>query len=325
MTSEIECAREAALHVRQSVNQSLGCVTKQKFVAVEQGSRAIAMATDKRAIEHGDGIRRHSARLALMIPSGHHSELDDRPLPGVTAGGLAGRLLDLVLPPHCIACRAPTDGFGRLCADCWSDIDFIVPPYCHLCGLPFDYSQGDNAICGACSARPPSYDRARAVMRYSDVGRRLVVGFKYGDRTHLATVLARWLARAGSGLLAEADLLVPVPLHRRRLFMRRFNQSALLARSLARETGAAMSVDTLRRHRATPAQAGLSRDQRRRNVSGAFRVAAKRRSLVEGRRVMLVDDVLTTGATADACAAALRRAGADYVSVLTLARVVYAD
>ena len=241
------------------------------------------------------------------------------------AGSLTGRLLDLLLPPHCLACRGPADGPGRLCPTCWAEVDFIAPPVCVRCGLPLDYDLGAEALCGACAADPPAFDRARAVMRYGDVARRLVVGFKHADRTHLAPALGRWLARAGAALIETADILVPVPLHRRRLIGRGFNQSALLAQCLARHTGLAVATDALRRRRATPSQAGLTRAQRRNNVAGAFEGPPHRRPLIEGRRVLLIDDVLTTGATVDTCAATLRRAGADQVDVLTLARVVLSD
>ena len=240
-------------------------------------------------------------------------------------GGLGGRLLDLLLPPHCLACRGPADGPGRLCPTCWSEVDFIAPPVCARCGLPLEYDLGPEALCGGCAADPPTFEHARAVMRYGEVARRLVVGFKHADRTHLAPALGRWLARAGTELIDTADILVPVPLHRRRLIGRRFNQSALLALSLARQTGLPVTTDALRRRRPTPSQAGLTRAQRRNNVAGAFEVPAHRRPLIEGRRVLLIDDVLPTGATVDTCAAALRRAGADQVDVLTLARVVLSD
>ncbi len=238
---------------------------------------------------------------------------------------LSRRLLDLLLPPHCIACRGPADGPGRLCPTCWAEVDFIAPPVCSGCGLPLDYDLGSDALCGSCAAAPPAFDRARAVMRYGDVARRLVVGLKHADRTHLAPALGTWLARAGADLVKTADVMVPVPLHRRRLIARRFNQSALLAHCLARQTGQVVATDILRRRRPTGSQTGLTRTQRRTNVTGAFEVAARRRSLVEGRKVLLIDDVLTTGATVEACAVSLRRAGADHIGVLTLARVVLKD
>ena len=252
------------------------------------------------------------------------------------------RALDLVLPHLCMACREPVDAPGRLCAACWSAVDFIVDPMCDSCGLPFDYAIGPGAVCGACARAEPAFDRARAAMRYGDVARRLVAGFKYADRLHLAPALAQWLARAAAPLLDGAGstespdalpnvssdvlpevLIVPTPLHRRRLVARRFNQSAMLAQGLARLCGVPVALDALERRRATPPQAAArSAARRRRNVAGAFRVPPHRRALVDGRRILLVDDVLTTGATVEACARALRAAGAARVDAATLARVV---
>ncbi len=234
-------------------------------------------------------------------------------------------LLDLLLPGHCMACRAPTDAPGQLCGDCWAEVDFLTAPLCARCGIPFDYDLGDDVLCPGCLASPPAFDLARAAMRYGPVARRLVVGLKHADRTHLAPALAAWMGRAGEALLADADLLIPVPLHRRRLLSRRFNQSVLLARRLGRDTGLPVVADAMLRRRATPPQAGLSRNQRRRNVAAAFAVRPARKALIEGRRLVLIDDVLTTGATAAACARVLKRAGADHVAVLTLARVVLED
>ncbi|MBL27737.1 MAG: amidophosphoribosyltransferase [Rhodospirillaceae bacterium] len=237
----------------------------------------------------------------------------------------ASRLVDVLLPPTCPACRMAVDRPGRLCADCWGKVDFIAAPYCASCGLPFGHDHGPATLCGACLADPPAFDRARAVMRYGEIPARLVVGFKHGDQTHLAPALADWLDRAGAELLADADLLLPVPLHPRRLFRRRFNQSALLAHALGRRHGIAVATRLLRRSKPTPSQGGLSRDERLRNVRAGFVVDADARSVLEGRRVVLIDDVFTTGATIDSCARVLRRAGAARVDVLTLARVVRAD
>jgi ComF family protein len=171
--------------------------------------------------------------------------------------------------------------------------------------------------------RTPVYDRARAALRYDEASRGLILAFKHADRTDVTPTLGQWLARAGSELLAEADLVAPVPLHRWRLLRRGYNQAALLANVLARDTGAVLAPDLLQRVRATPSQQGLSGRARQDNVTaGAFRVHPWHRRRVEGRRVLLVDDVLTTGATVGACARVLRRAGALQIDVLTLARVV---
>ncbi len=230
--------------------------------------------------------------------------------------------LDALLPPHCLSCRAVTDEPGTLCAACWRTMQFLAPPFCACCGFPFEYEPGGDALCGACSRRSPAFDRARAVLRYDDSSRGLILGFKHADKTHAAPAFGRWMARAGAGLLAEESIIVPVPLHWTRLFHRRYNQAALLALALARVARMPAAPDLLIRRRATPSQGRLGAAARRRNVAGAFVVRPRRRSLIDGKRVLLVDDVLTTGATADACARALKRGGARAVDVLVLGRVV---
>jgi ComF family protein len=235
---------------------------------------------------------------------------------------LAGTALNAVLPPLCLSCRAEVDEAGALCAACWDKIAFLAPPLCAACGFPFDYDPGGPALCGACTRRLPDYGRARAVMRYDEASRALVLGFKHGDRTHGAPAYGRWMARAGTELLREADLVVPVPLHWLRLFRRRYNQAALLAQAVARTAGVPVAVDLLARRRPTPSQGHLSAAARRRNVRGAFTVRPRRAALVRDKRIVLIDDVLTTGATAESCARALIRAGAAAVDVVVLARVV---
>lgn len=231
--------------------------------------------------------------------------------------------LDLLYPPLCIGCRTQVGEPGSLCAACWQDIDFIDGPACRCCGLPFDLDPGSDTLCAACLADPPSFDTARAVMRYDDKSRGPILALKHADRLDLIPGFVRWLDRAGRGLLDESDIIVPVPLHRRRLWHRRYNQAAELARGLGALTAKPVEPMVLRRVRPTPSQGAMpSAKARRRNMRGAFQVPPERRSTVEGRAVLLVDDVLTTGATADACARALKRAGVEKVSVLALARVV---
>lgn len=231
-----------------------------------------------------------------------------------------GHLLDAFLPPLCLGCSAAVDRPGQLCATCWNGVRFIAPPVCAVCGAPFELETPEGTVCGVCLQNPPAFGRARAVFSYEGVGRDLVLGFKLADRTFAAPAFAAWLERAGAPLIAEADLLVPVPLHRWRLLGRRFNQAALIAHALARRTGRAWLPDALLRTRATPSQSRLSAAERARNVRGAFRVRPGAKASLEGRRVLLIDDVLTTGATAGACATALLKAGATSVDVLTLAR-----
>jgi ComF family protein len=229
--------------------------------------------------------------------------------------------LDVALPTLCVACRDPVDGEG-VCADCWAKLSFIAPPFCPRLGIPFVYDRGPDMLSMEAIASPPAYARARAAVRYDDVARTLVHALKYQDRTDLAPAMGRWMTRAGQELLDSADALVPVPLHWRRGWSRRYNQSGLLARIIARQTGVAVTAEALRRIRRTEQQIGLSRPQRASNVQGAFKVAPDRQHLIAGRRVVLIDDVLTSGATVDACARALLRAKAASVDVLVFARVV---
>lgn len=229
--------------------------------------------------------------------------------------------LDIALPTLCVACRDPVDGEG-VCASCWARLSFIAPPYCPRLGIPFVYDPGPDMLSMEAIANPPAYTRARAAVRYDDVARTLVHALKYQDRTDLAPPMGRWMARAGQALLDDADVLIPVPLHWRRGWSRRYNQSGALARIIERESGVKVAAEALRRIRRTEQQIGLSRPQRASNVQGAFKVAPDRQHLIEGRRVVLVDDVLTSGATVDACARALLRAKAAAVDVLVFARVV---
>ncbi len=241
-----------------------------------------------------------------------------------SAWARAGRgLLDLVYPPLCILCREPVSDPDSLCPACWGELHFIDGPVCAACGLPFEIDPGEDTLCGACIAHPPSFDKARAILRYDDASKKPILALKHADRLDLVPAFGRWLERSGRSLLAACDMVVPVPLHRMRLWKRRYNQAAELARSIARLTGLPPEPLVLERLRPTPSQGTMpSARARRRNVRGAFAVPKERRPAVQGKRVLLVDDVLTTGATADACARALKRAGASSVFVLALARVV---
>jgi len=236
---------------------------------------------------------------------------------------LPAQILDLLFPPQCMACRAPV-GEAGLCAPCWSAVTFLDGPCCQCCGLPFPVALDGENLCAACLAVPPAFDAARAILAYDGHSKGAILALKHADRLDLAPAFARWLARTGKDLLADSDLLVPVPLHPWRLWRRRYNQAAELARALSRMTGLACDTAALARSRATPSQGAMpSARARRRNVQRAFRVPVPAR--VAGKRVLLLDDVLTTGATAQACARALKRAGAAQVRVLALARVVKAS
>ena len=241
---------------------------------------------------------------------------------GRAALGATSRLaLDIALPAGCAACREPvaTDG---LCAACWGRLSFIAPPYCPRLGIPFVYDPGPGVLSMQAITDPPAFHRARAAVRYDEIARQLVHALKYQDRPDFAPAMGRWMARAGRELLAEADLIVPVPLHWRRGWSRRYNQSGALAKVIGRTRGVAVSTGALKRIPPTVQQIGLTRAERARNVQGAFRVPPEEAAAIVGRRILLIDDVLTTGATLDACARALLRAKARNVDVLTFARVV---
>ena len=243
------------------------------------------------------------------------------PLRRRLAGGVS-RALDWLLPPLCLACRNPVGSHHALCPACWKGVAFITAPVCERLGTPLAFDLGPGALSPEAIANPPAFDRARAAFRFDDVGRALIHGLKYGDRLEIAVALSGWMAADGRDLLAEADALVPVPLHWTRLVARRFNQAAELTRHLSARTGLANEALLLKRVRRTRHQVGLTRAQRLENVTGAFRIAADRRGWVRGKRLVLVDDVLTTGATLEACCRVLRRAGAARIDVLTAARVV---
>lgn len=232
-------------------------------------------------------------------------------------GAPLSAVVDLVLPPRCPGCGAVTIADHRFCATCWSALVFLGPPWCAACALPFDHDRGEGALCGACLADPPSHQGARAAVAYGAIARAVVLRLKYGGRTGLAETVAQAMARL---IPAEATLLVPVPLHRWRLWRRGYNQAALIADALARERPGLARADLLVRTRPTPVLKGLGRKGRAKAVRGAFALAGG--AEVRGARIVLVDDVYTTGATADACARVLRRAGAAQVTVLAWARVV---
>lgn len=230
-------------------------------------------------------------------------------------------IADLVVPPVCLACRKPLAVHDALCAPCWRDVKFIRPPLCDRLGLPLPFDTGAPSVSARALADPPVYDRARAVAHFDGVVRDLIHRLKYGDRHDARRLFARWLCDAGKELLHDCELIVPVPLNRWRLLRRRFNQAALLATELENLTAIRCDPLALARPRRTPKQVGLTDVQRRRNMAGAFAVASGRAAAIEGRHVLLVDDVITTGATIAACARALKRAGATRVDALALALV----
>ena len=242
----------------------------------------------------------------------------------------AGRFaLDLLLPPQCVTCDRPVEVQGQFCASCFEKTQFNTTPCCVRCGVSLE-GAGQGAAtaiqgaagqaCPACVRAPPPWSEARAALRYDEQTKRIILPFKYGDRVETARALAPLMARAGAELLRQADWLVPVPLHRRRMIVRRYNQAAALARALSRIAGRSALLDALRRVRATTPLADLSPAKRAAVLDGAIAVRASRRTMLQDSRVLLIDDVLTSGATARACVGALREAGVARVDVLAAAR-----
>jgi len=236
---------------------------------------------------------------------------------------VARALADIVYPPACLICQTAVAEPGALCARCWARLRLIERPYCERLGTPFAVDTGQGLLSPTAIADPPVYERARAVARYDDVARALAHRLKYGDRLDLAATLGRWMTRAGAELIGQADLIVPVPLHRRRLWGRRFNQAGLLADAIGRIAGKRVDPFALNRQRHTRPQVGLSRAERQINLSGAFTVPQEAKPRIAGLRLLLIDDVLTTGSTANAASRVLLRAGAKAVDVLVFARVVH--
>ena len=235
---------------------------------------------------------------------------------------LGGLLLDVVYPPVCLSCDAPVATADTLCPDCFRKLRPITAPLCPVLGLPFEVSLGPGALSAEAIADPPPFDRARSAVVYNEVARALVGKLKYGDRPELARLCARLMAQAGAELLQGDPVLVPVPLHRTRQFARRYNQSTELARALGKLTGLEVDSVLVSRRKATRQQVGLSGEARRRNVAGAFQTSADISSRLRGRRVIVVDDVITTGSTVKAVTRALKSGGVERIDALSFARVV---
>lgn len=240
----------------------------------------------------------------------------------LAAGQSIGRgLMQLVYPPVCSGCGKMVARPAGLCPECWATVRFIERPYCEITGLPFDHDRGEGMISPPAIANPPPYAKARAAVFHDGVARKIVHGLKYSDRADLAAMMAAWMIRAGRDVIDDSDVIIAVPLHRGRLFVRRYNQSAELARAVARLSGKPFLPAVLRRVRATHQQVGLGLRARQDNVRGAFSTKPEQAKRFLGLKVLLVDDVLTTGSTVEAATRSLLRAGAGQVTVLTFARV----
>lgn len=234
-------------------------------------------------------------------------------------------LLDAVLPPRCPATGALVGVQGTLSPDYWAQLHFLHKPFCACCGNPFPVAADDGMLCGRCMTDRPPYRTARAALAYDDASSALLLKFKYADKTLLAKSFAAWMATADEDALRDADLLIPVPLHRWRLLKRRYNQAALLCDALSARLNIRTSPLLLRRIRRTESQGRKSKAERLDNLRGAFAVSDKHKTELGGKNVVLVDDVLTSGATVGECAKTLLAAGANRVDVLTLARVVQSN
>lgn len=229
-------------------------------------------------------------------------------------------IVDFALPPRCPGCGTITDRQHSFCLSCWQALSFLAEPCCARCGLPFEYDAGDGAECGSCIAEPPGFDRLRAAVAYGEIARRVVLKLKYAGKPGVADTLAHFMQRHLDP--AEGAILAPVPLHRWRIWRRGYNQAALIASALARRSGMTADLDLLKRLKATPSLKGMGRRERALAVRGAFAVDEARKPVVAGKTIILIDDVFTSGATANACAKALKSSGAKAVNIICWARVV---
>ena len=233
-------------------------------------------------------------------------------------------VVDLLWPPSCIGCGAAVIEPDRFCAACWQSLPLIAPPVCQRYGVPLPFDLGPEPLSPLAISDPPVFERARAAFRYDGRARELVHHFKYGDRTELARPMGRLMAEAGKALLADASLIVPVPLHRFRFLGRRFNQAALLAKEIGVLAQKPVGFEVLARVKATRPQVGLTRAERADNLARAFAVRDHERHQIAGRRILLIDDVMTSAATGNACARTLLKVGASAVDLLVFAVVAKA-
>lgn len=227
-------------------------------------------------------------------------------------------LIDLIYPPTCISCKKPTHDHGTLCTDCWNEIDFISSPNCTICSTPMPHSSASPLICGTCLNSPPNYHRARSLFSYDENSKRIITRLKYYDKTHIAKHVSQWLYNRQQDFICESELIIPVPLHKKRLNSRKFNQSTLIAKHLSKKTNIPFIADALIRTKNSTPQTNLTFKQRTKNLNNCFIQNPKRN--IQNKRVLLVDDVITTGTTVYQCTKTLLKAGAKEVNVLTVAK-----
>jgi ComF family protein len=312
--SDNEYAFERARYDRQPLGKFVRNMIPQKCLAVP----SYAARTQ--------GVAPASVEYLGGVAGGFHfglveiGDMSDKRMM-LSLGKILKPALDFALPERCPACGAITADGTNFCADCWPKLRFLNPPWCAACGLPFAYEQDDSALCANCLSEPPLHDGIRAVVAYDDLSRQIILRLKYGGKIGLAKLIARQLLRH---LPADrGDIVVtPVPLHWTRLWSRSFNQSALIAQELARLGGMQYCPDLLLRIRRTPSMRGLSFKQRRKTVAKALVANHRRLERITRKRIILVDDVLTTGATSDGCIKALKKAGAQWVQLYCWARVM---
>lgn len=229
---------------------------------------------------------------------------------------------NIIFPPRCVNCYCFTMQHGALCIDCWSKLNFISNPYCNSCGIPFEFVVGDSLTCGDCITKNPSFDQARSAVVYDESCTKLITSFKYGDKTHHARILSKWIDLCGKDILNKTDFMIPVPIHLKRLRKRKYNQAALLAKYLQKDCKIPILYDGLIRVKNTPQQAGLSSYARMRNLSGAILFNQKYKHQLQGKTVTIIDDVMTTGSTLEVCSRVLKKAGIKKIYALTVARTI---
>ncbi len=234
----------------------------------------------------------------------------------------AAAFLNVVIPSTCPICKTLTDESPALCAACWKTLHFVSPPFCRSCAYPLEISDVPMPLCGKCAMNPLDLDATRTALVYDHYSKFLIMRYKHGNDLYLASIFTKWLQQFGEDLIQNADLIVPVPLHPRRLFKRGYNQAAILSNRLSHLTGIPTNPCLLERTHHTPSQGHLTPKARQENLKGAFAVSKKYTASIKGQRILLVDDVMTTGTTLNECAKALKKGGATEVTALVLARAI---